>query len=101
MDITFTHGHLMHIPDDVISQVFKLISKKTERYILMKEEYLYGKGISLLKKLKHKRYRFVRDYERMFSGFELKEKHIFDHPSKQGIRYGVYFFRRQPFTKDF
>lgn len=94
MDITFTYGHLMHIPDDVITEVCSLIAKKTRKYILLQEAYLYGEGVSFIKRLKYKRYRFVRDYERMFPGFIPKEKHIFAHPSKKGIRYGRYFFNK-------
>ena len=94
MDITFTHGHLMHIPNDVIGEGCTLIAQKTKRYILFQEAYLNEKGISFMKRWKYKKYRFDRDYEGMFPGFIPKEKHIFAHPSKKGIRYGRYFFNK-------
>lgn len=94
IDVTFTHGHLMHIPDDVIDKVCALIAQKTDRYILLYEAYLNEKGIGLIKKWKYRRYRFDRDYEVMFPGFVLEEKDIFRHASKKGIRYSRYFFKR-------
>ena len=94
-EVTFTQGHLMHIPNDVIKEVCSLITQKTKRYILLYEAYLNEKGIGLIKKLKYKTYRFDRDYEEMFTGgFVLEEKHVFSHPTKKVIRYGRYFFKR-------
>ena len=92
-DITFTHGHLMHIPDDVIGEVCSLIAKKTRRCILLHEAYLNGPGISFAKRRKYRRYRFDRDYEGMFPGFIVEEKNIFEHPVRKGIRYCQYFFK--------
>ena len=94
IDITFTHGHLMHIPDDTINEVCDLIAQNTSRYILLYEAYLNEKGIGLIKKLKYSRYWFDRDYEGMFPGFALEEKDISLHPTKKGIRYGRYFFSK-------
>ncbi len=62
-DVTFTHGHLMHIPNDVIEEVCSLTVQKTKRYILLYEAYLNENGIGLIKKLKYKTYRSDRDYE--------------------------------------
>lgn len=96
-DITFTRGHLMHIPNDVISEVCNLISKKTSRCILLHEVYLSSKGLSLRKKLKYRKYRFDRDYEEMFPGFTLKEKLIGNHPTRKGICQCSYFFQERIF----
>lgn len=95
MDVTFTHGHLMHIPNDVIGEVCTLIAQKTKRYILFQEAYLNEKGISFMKRWKYKIYRFDRDYEGMFPGFVMEEKHVIGHPTKKGIRYGRYFFKKR------
>lgn len=97
-DITFTHGHLMHLPNDVIGEVCSLISKKTRRYILLYEAYLNNRGISLRKKLKYRKYRFDRDYKEMFPGFVLEEKLINNHPTKKGIRQCTYFFKKEIFV---
>jgi hypothetical protein len=97
-DITFTHGHLMHLPNDVIDEACDLIARKTRRYILLYEAYLNDKGISLRKKLKYKKYRFDRDYEGMFPGFVLKEKLISSHKTKKWIRQCTYFFTKESFT---
>ena len=94
-DITFTHGHLMHLPGDVIKEVCSLIDEKTRRYILLHEAYINDRGISLAKRLKYRKYRFDRDYEGMFAGFLLEEKHITEHPVKKGIRYCTYFLKKQ------
>lgn len=94
MDITFTFGHLMHIPDDVIDEVCTLIAQKTDRYILLYEAYLNEKGIPLIKRWKYRRYRFDRDYEVMFPGFVLVEKEVSHHESKKGIKYGRYCFKK-------
>ena len=95
VDIFFTHGHLMHLPDDVIYEVCELISRKANKYILIREAFLNGRGISLRHKKKYKDYRFDRDYENMFPGFSLEEKSITDHPTKKGIRYCIYLFKKQ------
>lgn len=94
VDVTFTHGHLMHIPDDVIGEVCGLIAQKTDKYILLNEAFLAEKGIGFMKRWKYRKYRFDRDYEGMFPGFVLEEKHVFSHPTKKGIRYGRYFFKK-------
>jgi len=94
MDVTFTHGHLMHIPDDVIGKLCSLIAQKTDKYILLNEAFLNEKGVGLIKRWRYRRYRFDRDYEGMFPGFELEEKVVFSHPWKKGIRYGRYFFKK-------
>jgi len=93
-DITFTHGHLMHLPNDVIDEVCSLIAQKTRRYILLHEAYINGPGISLTKRWKYRRYRFDRDYEAMFSGFILEDKNILGHPNKKWIRHCQYFFKK-------
>ena len=93
-DITFTHGHLMHLPNDVIDEVCALIAQKTRKYILLHEAYLNGRGIELRKRLKYRKYRFDRDYHDRFPGFELKDKRISNHPTKKGIRHCVYLFEK-------
>ena len=95
MDVTFTQGHLMHIPDDAIREVCSLIAEKTDKYILlMNEAFLNEKGIGFIKRWRYKRYRFDRDYEEMFPGFVLVEKYVFSHPAKKGIRYGRYLLKK-------
>lgn len=93
-DITFTHGHLMHLPNDVIDEICALIAQKTRKCILLHEAYLNGRGIGLRKRLKYRKYRFDRDYEDRFQGFELKDKCVSNHPTKKGIRYCVYLFEK-------
>lgn len=98
-DITFTHGHLMHLPNEVIKEVCQLIAAKTQKYLLLNEAYINGRGLSLRKKLKYRKYRFDRDYENMFPGFILRKKHISDHPTKKAIRHGIYLFKKDNIVK--
>jgi len=95
MDITLTHGHLMHLPNDIINEVCDLIAKKTNMYLLLYEAFLNNEGIGLIQRLRYKRYRFDRDYENMFPGFILKDKHISHHLTKKWIRMGLYFFKKK------
>jgi len=92
-DIMFTHGHLMHLPDDVIGEVCSLISDKTDRFILLYEAYPHRPGTKV--KSSYKDYRYERDYENMFDGFVLKDKQIEEHPTKEGIRHCLYLFENK------
>ena len=91
-DILFTHGHLMHLPDDVIGKVCNLISQKTNKFILIHEAYPHTEGAQL--KAEYKKYRFERDYAQMFSSFIKKDIQIEEHPSK-GIRHCLYLFEKE------
>jgi len=93
-DIIFTHGHLMHLPGDVIEEICALIAQKCRKYILIKEAFLNGPGIGFIKRWRYRRYRFDRDYEGMFPGFAVEDKDIFKHPSKKGIYYCHYLFKK-------
>lgn len=92
-DIMFTHGHLMHLPDDVIEEVCSLISSKTDRFILLYEAYPHKPGAIV--KASYKDYRFERDYENMFHRFILKDKQIEEHPTKAGIRHCLYLYEKR------
>jgi hypothetical protein len=91
-DILFTHGHLMHLPDAVIDQVFAMMADKADRFILLHEAYPHKPGSPV--KSSYKRYRFERDYEGMFPGFLLKDKEIEEDPGKQGLRHCLYLFEK-------
>lgn len=94
VDLTFTHGHLMHLPNDIIEEVIKKISLKTKKFILIREAYINNPGVSLLRKWRYKKYRFDRDYSNQFLGFKLVEKKITEHPTKKWVRQGEYFFEK-------
>lgn len=94
VDITFTHGHLMHIPDDAIEDVCMNISLKTKKYILIREAFINNPGAGLFRNLRYKKYRFDRDYTNKFFGFKLIDKEIKDHPNKKWVRQGEYFFKK-------
>jgi hypothetical protein len=94
-DIVFTHGHLMHLPNDVIEEVCNLISAKCQKHILLHEAFLNGPEIGFIKRWKYRKYRFDRDYEGMFPGFAIDDKKIFPHPIKKGIHYCHYFFEKR------
>jgi len=70
-DMIFTYGHLMHIPDEIIGKICSLISQKARKFILLYEAFLDSKNLCQEKKERYKNYRFGRDYNDMFSGFNL------------------------------
>lgn len=94
VDVTFTHGHLMHLPDEIIDNVCKNIANKTNKYILIREAYINNPGAGFIRNIKYKKYRFDRDYTDKFSGFKLIDKLITEHPTKKWIRQGEYFFQK-------
>lgn len=59
-DLIFTHGHLMHIPDDVIHEVCDLMEQKANKYIGLFEAYEH------LSYAEDMNYRFERDYNDIF-----------------------------------
>lgn len=87
VDMIFTYGHLMHIPDDIIIEVCNLISQKAKKFILLYEAFIDSIKLSQEKKERYKNYRFGRDYNDMFPGFDLIVQEF-----KQ--RQGLYLFER-------
>ena len=94
VDLTFTHGHLMHLPNQIIDNVCKNIANKTNKYILIREAYTNKPGVGFLRKMKYRKYRFDRDYLDKFPEFKLIDKLITDHPTKKWVRQGEYLFER-------
>ena len=60
-DLIFTHGHLMHMPDDVIYEICDLMQKRTNKYIVTYEAFEH------LSYAKYKGYRWERDYTDVFT----------------------------------
>jgi hypothetical protein len=60
-DLIFTHGHLMHIPDDAILEVCELMEQKANKYIALFE------ALEHLSYAEVKNYRFERDYLDIFN----------------------------------
>jgi len=89
MDVFFTHGHLMHLPHDVINEVCSLIAKKSRKHILIMEAGKSSRKVSWFKRWKYRKYRFERDYSDMFPGWALKKKEAVDDKST------LYFFEPQ------
>ena len=94
IDATFTHGHLMHLPDQVIDVVCKKISEKTNHSILLREAYINNPGAGLFRTWRYKKYRFDRDYSNRFPNFKLIDKIISNHPTKKWVRQCEYFFSK-------
>ncbi len=94
VDVVFTHGHLMHLPEDVIGEVCKNISKIANHHILIREAFTNDVGVGFFRNLKYRRYRFDRDYSQMFPNFKLVDKVVTKHPKKNWVRQGEYLFSR-------
>lgn len=88
VDMIFTYGHLMHIPDEIIGKICSLISQKAKKFILLYEAFLDSKNLCQEKRERYKNYRFGRNYNDMFSGFRLVM-----HEIKQGQC--LYLFERE------
>ena len=95
VDVTFTHGHLMHFPDTVIGEICANICNITNQHILIREAFTNDRGAGFFRNLKYRRYRFDRDYSNLFPGFEMKDQIITKHPSKSWVRQGEYLFSRK------
>lgn len=87
-DMIFTYGHLMHIPDEAIGKVCDLISQKARKFILIYEAFIDSRKLSQEKKERYKNYRWGRDYNNRFPGFDLIVQEY-----SQGQ--GLYLFERQ------
>lgn len=94
VDVVFTHGHLMHIPDDAIEEVCNDIQRVSRKFILIREAYVNNKGAGLIRTLNYRKYRFDRDYSEYFPGFTLSSLEIKDHHSKKWVRQGEYLFTK-------
>ena len=61
VDLIFTHGHLMHMPDDVIFDICGLMEERANKYIAIYEAYEH------LSYAEYQRYRWERDYADIFT----------------------------------
>lgn len=94
VDVVFTHGHLMHLPENIIREVCANISKIANHHILIREAFTNDVGVGFFRSMKYKRYRFDRDYSDMFPHFKLVDKVVTKHPKKKWVRQGEYLFSR-------
>lgn len=63
VDLIFTFGHLMHIPDDSIKEVCELMSNKADKYIATYEAFGHQQWVS---RPRLEGFRFERDYQKIF-----------------------------------
>lgn len=63
VDLIFTFGHLMHIPDDSIEEVCKLMLSKADKYIAIYEAFSHQQGAP---RQRLEGFRFERDYQKIF-----------------------------------
>ena len=94
VDLIFTHGHLMHLPESIIDDICKTIDSKKNKYIFIREALINNPAAGLIRKLKYRRFRFDRDYSNKFQGFKIIYNHIVQHPFKKWVRQGEYFLRK-------
>lgn len=78
-DLVFTHGTLMHVPEDNINQAIKELKRITKNYLIIIEETYWSIGKKKQKTiLKPNDYTFIYDYEILLkkNGLHIREKII-------------------------